>query len=90
MAQHRKTRQKQIQTSASALTYDVVRFLKVPLLASKLVSHRRGLSTSRELILPKLFAGCRAALKTENFGNGVGLLHLNRFFRTFGAGLSFA
>jgi hypothetical protein len=31
MAQHRQTRQKQIQTSASALTYDVVRFLKVPL-----------------------------------------------------------
>jgi hypothetical protein len=29
--------------------------------------------------------GCRAALKTENVGNGVGLLHLNRFFRTFGA-----
>jgi hypothetical protein len=24
-------------------------------------------------------------LKTETFGNGVGLLHLNRFFRTFGA-----
>jgi len=34
MAQHRKTRQKQIQTSASALTYDVVRFLKVPRLAT--------------------------------------------------------
>jgi hypothetical protein len=30
---------------------------------------------------------CRAALKTENVGNGVGLLHLNRIFRTFGAGL---
>jgi hypothetical protein len=30
--------------------------------------------------------GCRAALKTENVGNGVGLLHLNRIFRTFGAG----
>ena len=28
---------------------------------------------------------CRAALKTENVGNGVDLLHLNRFFRTFGA-----
>ena len=26
-------------------------------------------------------AGCRAALKTENFGNGVGLLHLNRYGR---------
>jgi hypothetical protein len=29
---------------------------------------------------------CRAVLKTENVGNGVGLLHLNRIFRTFGAG----
>jgi predicted nucleotidyltransferase component of viral defense system len=29
--------------------------------------------------LRKIFVGsCRAALKTENFGNGVGLLHLNR------------
>jgi hypothetical protein len=28
---------------------------------------------------------CRAALKSENFVNAVGLLHLNRFFRTFGA-----
>jgi hypothetical protein len=31
---------------------------------------------------------CRAALKTENVGNGVGLLHLNRIFRTFGAGVT--
>jgi hypothetical protein len=29
---------------------------------------------------------CHAVLKTENVGNGVGLLHLNRIFRTFGAG----
>jgi hypothetical protein len=28
---------------------------------------------------------CRAALKSENFVNAVGLVHLNRFFRTFGA-----
>jgi Carboxypeptidase regulatory-like domain len=28
---------------------------------------------------------CRAALETENVGNGVVLQHLNRFFRTFGA-----
>jgi hypothetical protein len=39
---------------------------------------------------PLSIHSCRAALKTENVGNGVGLLHLNRFFRTFGAGLSFA
>lgn len=31
MAQHRKTGQEQIQTSVSALTYDMARFLKVPL-----------------------------------------------------------
>jgi hypothetical protein len=40
--------------------------------------YRRQLSTAQNYC-------CRAALKTENFGNGVGLLHLNRFFRTFGA-----
>jgi hypothetical protein len=37
--------------------------------------HRNGILEGR----------CRAALKTENVGNGLGLLHLNRFFRTFGA-----
>ena len=31
MAEHRETRQEQVQTSASALTYDLVRFLKLPL-----------------------------------------------------------
>jgi DNA-directed RNA polymerase specialized sigma24 family protein len=31
MAEHRKTRQEQVQTSAPALTYDMVRFLKGPL-----------------------------------------------------------
>ncbi len=35
-----------------------------------------------------VFSNCHAVLKSENFGNGVGLLHLNRIFRTFGAGLS--
>ena len=30
MAKHRKTRQEQVQTSATALTYDLVRFLKLP------------------------------------------------------------
>jgi CRP/FNR family transcriptional regulator, cyclic AMP receptor protein len=30
-------------------------------------------------------AGCRTAVKYRNFGVGPGLLHLNRFFRTFGA-----
>jgi TnpA family transposase len=30
MAEHRKTRQEQVQTSATALTYDMVRFLKRP------------------------------------------------------------
>ena len=32
MAKHRKTRQEQVQTSATALTYDLVRFLKLPLI----------------------------------------------------------
>jgi hypothetical protein len=31
MAQNRKTRQKQIQTPVPVLTYDLVRFLKLPL-----------------------------------------------------------
>jgi len=30
MAEHRKTRQEQVQTSTPALTYDLVRFLKLP------------------------------------------------------------
>jgi hypothetical protein len=30
MAEHRKTRQEQVQTSTPALTYDMVRFLKGP------------------------------------------------------------
>jgi len=30
MAEHRETRQEQVQTSASALTYGLVRFLKLP------------------------------------------------------------
>jgi hypothetical protein len=36
---------------------------------------------SYELVpwLSRRWCRCRAALKTENFGNGVGLLHLNRF-----------
>ncbi len=33
MAEHRKARKEQIQTSATALTYDMVRFLKGPLIA---------------------------------------------------------
>jgi hypothetical protein len=43
---------------------------------------RLGGSTRRKSLYP---SSCRAALKPENVGNGVGLLHLNRFFRTFGA-----
>jgi hypothetical protein len=37
---------------------------------------------------PRVGLSCRAALKSENFVNAVGLMHLNRIFRTFGAGLS--
>jgi hypothetical protein len=33
MAEYSKARQEQVQTSATALTYDMVRFLKLPLLA---------------------------------------------------------
>jgi hypothetical protein len=48
----------------------------------------KGKLPNIEKLLLKSFddASCRAALKTENVGNGVGLLHLNRIFRTFGAG----
>jgi len=34
--EHRKTQQEQVQTSAPALTYDMVRFLKGPLLRRKM------------------------------------------------------
>jgi Tn3 transposase DDE domain len=35
MAEHRKTRQEQVQISAPALTYDMVRFLKGPLIGAQ-------------------------------------------------------
>jgi hypothetical protein len=64
MAQHRKTRQKQIQTSASALTYDVVRFLKVPRIGQR-DWRKSGRQATRKIKCSRTRLGARCAPSRE-------------------------